>query len=64
MVLLARAWSLLERNDLAATCIERAMKVNPRLKEALEPELESLQRTILRNRARKRRERQRNQPVA
>lgn len=64
MVLLARAWSLLERNDLAATCIERAMKVNPRLKEALEPELESLQRTILRERARERRERQRNQPVA
>lgn len=64
MVLLARAWSLLERNDLAAICIERAMKVNPRLKESLEPELESLMKTLLRDRARERREKQRNQPVA
>lgn len=64
MVLLARAWSLLERNDLAAICIERAIKVNPRLHESLDPELESLQKSLLRDRARERREKQRNQPLA
>jgi len=64
MVLLARAWSLLERNDLAAVCIERAMKVNPRLQETLDPELESLRKALQRDRARERREKQRNQPVA
>lgn len=64
MVLLARAWSLLERNDFAVVCIERAMKVNPRLTETLKEELQSLHRALQLERARERRERQRNQPLA
>jgi tetratricopeptide (TPR) repeat protein len=64
MVVLARAWSMLDRNDLAAVCLERAMTINPRFRESLLDEYRSLRRAMDLERSRQRREKRRNRPFA
>jgi tetratricopeptide (TPR) repeat protein len=64
MVLLARACLTLEAPSQALTCFDRAVRLNPRLKDDLRDDIREALKALDAERARRRREQRRQAPLA
>lgn len=63
MVLLAQACLLLGRPEQAGVCLQQALTVNPRLKHAIREDIKDTLKAIDTERARRRQERRKDEPV-
>ncbi|HYG76951.1 MAG TPA: hypothetical protein VEK08_18240 [Planctomycetota bacterium] len=64
MVVLAQAYLLLNSPDQSYVCLQQAVRLNPRLRHTLQEEIKETIKSIDLERARRRRERRRDVPVA
>jgi tetratricopeptide (TPR) repeat protein len=64
MVVLAQACLMQNAHEQAMSCLERAVQVNPRLKRSLDTEIREALKGLDLERARRRREQRRQEPVA
>jgi len=64
MAVLAQAYALLDNPEQAYICLQQAVRLNPRLKHSLRDDIEEIMKAIDIDRARRRRERRKEVPIA